>query len=188
MHRPTKAELKRALALGGRGKGGSIQVLGDPTPSFPEDFNRRLQQFDKDLVVAWHHPPTWPRTRAGVWKIEQCVEHHGGFRSNGYPEHTHACRRIYVLMIQDEEGRPLPLGEHVFEKLGAMRAHVESYGGATARGLRNFIAHSNALDEEREKKRQAAIADMNAHNQRFNRLTINRLWNLVEQHDLRPNR
>jgi len=188
MRQPTKAELKRAIALGGRGKGSSIQVMGDATPNFPEDFNCRLQQFDKDLLVSWHHPPTWPRTRPGVWKIEQCVEHHGGFRLNGYPEHTHTCRRIYVLMVQDEDGRPVPLGEHVFEKLRAMRANVESYGGPTERGLRNFRAHSDAIDRELEEKRQRSTEDLLEHNRRDHRVTINRLWNLIEQHDMRPNR
>lgn len=125
-----------------------IQVCGSETPSFPEAFNRKLQELDPDLWVVWHHPPTWPATRSGVWKIEQCIKHNGGYRGNGKPEHTHVCQRIYVLMVQDEDGTPQPLGEHVLNKLREMRANSESFGGQTPRGLQNFIRNSNNIDQE----------------------------------------
>jgi len=165
-----------------------ILTDADNAPSQPKDFERKLQAFDKDLLVLWHKPPHWKKSRPGVWKIEQCIEHLSGkFRANGTPEHTHVCRRIYVTVIQDDDGTPMPLGDHVIEKLKAMRAYSESFGQGE-RGLRNFIAHSNSIDEEQESKRAAAREDIMRHNRKFNRLTMNRAFDLIQRHDMRPNR
>src|SRR5450631_4599787 len=89
-----------------------IEVLGDPTPSFPEDFNRKLQEFDRDLLVMWHLPPHL-KTQPGRWKIEMCIKHSGENWLNGRPKHSHVCDRTYVMMVQDDDGTPLPLGDHV---------------------------------------------------------------------------
>lgn len=161
----------------------SIILLGEQTPTFPEEFQRRLQSFDKDLLLMWHKPPHWPRERRGVWKVEQCVEH----RPAGGP-HDHLCRRIYVLMCQDEDGTPKPLGEWIFEKLREMRANSESFGGETPRGLRNFVEHSNNIDAELALKCELASQDMIAYNQKDKRIQINKLYNLIERHDMRPNK
>lgn len=162
-----------------------IQILGDGTPTFPEEFQRRLQAFDRDLLVAWHKPPT---SKPGRWKIEQCIRHNGEYYADGRPKHDHVCQRIYVMMVQDDELVPLPLGEHVFEKLRAMRANVERLGGSTERGLRNFVQESNGIDQALEAKRAAAREDIIRHNRKFNRVTFNRLGNLVEQTNLHPNK
>jgi hypothetical protein len=46
---------------------GSILVIGDDNPSHPEDFERKLQAYDKDLIIAWHRPDHWKkRRRPGV--------------------------------------------------------------------------------------------------------------------------
>lgn len=165
-----------------------IEVLGDQTPSFPEDFNRRLQAFDKDLLVAWHLPPHM-RHKPGRWKIEMCVQHHAGeLWPDGRIKHSHLCQRVYVWMVQDDEGTPLPLGDHVLDKLREMRAYSESFGGQTERGRRNFIEHSNQLDQELAAKREAAAEDVREHNRRFNSPQFNRLMDLVARHDMRPNR
>lgn len=165
-----------------------IEVLGDSTPSFPEDFNRRLQAFDKDLIVAWHLPPHM-RRKPGRWKIEMCVQHHAAeLWADGRPKHSHLCQRIYVWMVQDDEGTPLPLGDHVLDKLREMRANSERFGGQTERGLRNFREHSKNIDAELEAKRQAASADMLAHNRRDKRAQFNKLMTLIERHDMRPNK
>jgi hypothetical protein len=92
------------------------------------------------------------------------------------------------MMVTDEQGTPLPLGEHVIEKLRAMRAYSESFGGQTERGLKNFIHHSDAVDAELENQRAVAREDIMRHNRRFNRVTLNRAYNLLERHDLRPNK
>jgi hypothetical protein len=91
---------------------GSILVIGDDNPSHPEDFERKLQAYDKDLIIAWHRPDHWKkRRRPGCWKIEQCIRHNGGFRmTSGVPKHTHICSRVYVMMVQDEQGSPHPAG------------------------------------------------------------------------------
>lgn len=167
----------------------AIIVCGEDTPSRPTIFEERLQAFDKDLLVIWHRPPTQPRHKPGRWKIEQCIEHLSGLtKENGMPEHTHVCRRIYVMMVQDDEGTALPLGEHVIEKLRAMRAYSESFGGETERGLKNFIHHSNNLDKEMEQKREISREDITQHNRKFNRVSFNRAWNMIERHNLEPNK
>ena len=164
----------------------SVISCGESTPSFPEDFNRRLQSFDRDLWITWHKSPF--SNKPGRWKIEMCVRHNGGFRANGAPEHSHVCNRTYVTMVEDEEGTPLPLGEHVLDKLREMRANSESYGGQTERGLRNFVRASDNLDQELEAKREMAREDIKRYNRKDKRVQVNRLMHLIEQHDLRPNK
>lgn len=165
---------------------GDILVCGETTPSFPEDFNRRLQQFDKDLVLRWHKPPF--SQKPGRWQILMCTQHFEGSWPDGRPKHSHVCRVTYVMMVQDDEGTPLPLGEHVFAKLGEMRANSESYGGQTERGLQNFIRASNNLDEELKQKRESASEDVKRYNRKYHRVQVNKVVHLIEQHDLRPNK
>lgn len=169
---------------------GSILVIGDDNPSHPEDFERKLQAFDKDLIIVWHRPDHLKkRRRPGMWKIEQCTRHLSGLHhADGRPKHSHVCARVYVTMVQDEQGSPIPLGEHVINKLREMRANSEAYGGQTERGLRNFIYTSNEIDRLMEAKREAARQDIISHNQRFNRRHFNDFYNLVERHDMRPNK
>lgn len=162
-----------------------IQVIGNATPSTPEDFQRRLQSFDPDLLVVWHQSPFVKQ--AGRWKIERCVRHHAGFDLSGRPLHTHICERVYILMCQDEEGTPKPLGEWIFEKLREMRSNWEALGGDTERGVKNALAASDDVEQEREQKRELDTQDVLAHNRKDKRVQINKLMHLVEQHSMRPN-
>lgn len=166
-----------------------IVVLGEQTPSFPEDFQRKLQAYDRDLLVIWHRPPFWPRHRRGVWKVERCIQHHGkGFDFSGLPLHDHTCNRVYILMAQDADGTPMPLGEWVFEKLREMRHNWEAAGGDTERGVRNAIAESDRIEQEMTAKREAAAEDVKRYNRKDKRIQINKLMHLIDQHDLRPNK
>lgn len=165
----------------------TIKVLGETVPSFPEDFNRRLQAFDRDLWITWHVSPV-ARNRPGCWKIEMCTRHRSAFWPDGKPQHSHLCERVYVMMVQDEEDTPLPLGDHVVAKLSEMRSYTESFGGQTERGRENFIRHSNTVDETLAEKREAAAEDVKTHNSRFNRRQLRKLADLVAQHDMRPNK
>lgn len=165
-----------------------IMVLGEQTPSFPEDFQRKLQAFDKDLLLSWHRPPHWPRHKRGVWKVEMCIAHNGRFYADGRPQHDHVCNRIYVLMCQDDEGTPKPLGEWIFEQLGKMRQNSEKYGGQTERGLRNFREESDRIDQALAAKRAADSEDVKRYNRKEKRVQINKLMTLIERHDLRPNK
>ncbi len=168
----------------------AIVLVGDETPSFPEDFARRLRAFDPDLLLWWYKPPHWPRKKPGVWQVQMCVRHVAAEAAwpDGHPKHSHVCDRRYVLQCQDEDGTPKPLGEWIFEKLREMRAYSESFGGETERGLKNFIEHSNRMDAELEAKREAERQDVMRHNAADNRVQLNKLWNLIERHDMRPNR
>lgn len=159
-----------------------IVVLGESTPSFPEDFQRRLQAFDSSLLVVWHRPPHWSRHRRGVWKIERCIQHHGA------ATHDHTCNRVYILMCQDADGTPMPLGEWIFEKLREMRANWEANGGDTERGVRNALAESNRIEQEMQAKRDDASEDVKRYNRKDKRMQFNRLIQMVERHDMRPNK
>jgi hypothetical protein len=92
------------------------------------------------------------------------------------------------MMCQDEEMTPLPLGDWVFDKLREMRRTWEERGGDTERGIKNALAESSRLDEKLEQKRELDRQDMLAHNRKDKRIQINRAVNLIEQHDMRPNR
>lgn len=159
----------------------SIVVVGDSIPSVPDSFQEQLRRFDPDLYVVWHKSP---HTRqAGRWKIERCAKH----RPDGGP-HNHLCVRVYIMMCQDEEGTPVPLGEWVFNKLREMRANWERLGGDSERGIRNALAESDRIEEEVAKKREASSADVQSHNLRFNKNQFQKLYDLVSRHDMRPNR
>ncbi len=139
----------------------SIMMVGDDTPSISEQFVDRLKSFDPDLCVSW----SASRHR---FVIEQCVEHLAPTAV-----HTHLCRKIYVWMVQDDDKCMLPLGDHVFDKLKKMAANVESFGGPTPRGLRNFIDYGNKFDEERKAKEAAAMREVARLNSLDNRVQLN---------------
>ncbi len=162
----------------------SITLIGEQTPSFPTSFNGRLQRFDPDLLVAWHKPPT---NKPGRWKIEQCTRHHAGYE-NGRPLHDHTCKREYIMMCQDDEGTPRPLGDWVFDELRRMSTIWHERGGNTERGIRNALAESNAIDQQLEAKREEKREEIMRFNRKDNRVQFNKLLSLVERHDLRPNR
>jgi hypothetical protein len=163
-----------------------IQLLGEQIPSVPESFQRRLSEFDRDLYVCWHKSPF---TRdAGRWKIERCTRHYGqGFDMSGRPLHDHTCQRVYIMMCQDEQGTPKPLGDWVFEKLREMRHNWETLGGDTRRGIETAIKLSDAIEEAAEQKREQKFEDVMKHNRADKRVQINKLHHLVQQHDVRPN-
>lgn len=165
----------------------AIQVVGDQIPSFPEDFNRRLQNIDPDLYVTWHQPPF--SNKAGRWKIEQCIGHHAqGNWPGGHPKHSNVCNRIYVAMAQDDEMTPLPLGDWLIDKLQKMRQYVDSLGGPTARGAENFRRESDNLDAERSAKIAHEMAEIARLNSVDNRRQWNEIWNFFSVHDPRPNK
>lgn len=155
--------------------------MGDSIPSVPEEFQKRLQKFDPDLYIVWHKSPV--TKQPGRWKIERCTRH----RPDGGP-HNHICVRVYILMVQDEEGDPMPLGEHVFDKLREMRANWEALGGDTERGVRNALALSDSIEQELAAKREADSEDVKRHNSRFNKNQLSKAHDLIQRHDLRVNR
>src|SRR5258708_33458694 len=94
-----------------------ITLIGDDGIREPDaSFVSRLQAFDKDLMVSWCG-------RKNHWMIEQCVEHLSGKR-----EHTHVCRRIWVLNARTPEGDMLPLCDKVLEMVKEKAAYSEQFG------------------------------------------------------------
>lgn len=91
-------------------------------------------------------------------------------------------------MCQDADGTPMPLGEWIFEKLREMRANWEANGGDTERGVRNALAESNRIEQEMQAKRDDASEDVKRYNRKDKRMQFNRLIQMVERHDMRPNK
>jgi len=158
----------------------SVVLVGEQIPSVPVDFQRRLAAFDKDLYVVWHKSPY--SKQPGRWKIERCIRHFGG------KEHSHVCERVYILMCEDADGTPKPLGEWVLDELRAGRQRWEALGGDTERGVRNALAESNRVEQELQAKREAASEDMIKYNQKDKRFQFNKLIDLIARHDMRPNK
>lgn len=150
-----------------------IHVVGDAAPSVPDWFRTRLAHYDPTLLLAWNG-------RKRKWVIEQCVRHHAPAAA-----HSHVCERIYVWMVQDAQGDPMPLGEHVLEKLAAIDLQRQGFG---PEDREKFIRRLNQEQLELERKREAEIASMMRHNRLYHRVQLNRAFSLIQRHDLRVNR
>lgn len=150
-----------------------IQVLRDEAPKIPPGFAGRLERLDPSLLLFWN-----PRKRK--WVVEQCVHHYAPTAA-----HSHLCERIYVWMVQSEQGDPMPLGDHVLDKLRAIDLQRQGFGPGDRE---KFIRGLNAEQLELERKRDAEIADIMRHNSRLNRAQLAQAWTLIQRHDLRPNR
>ncbi len=151
---------------------GLVQLVGSGAPRASEEFQTRLRRFDPTLLVSWN-------PRRGKWVIEQCVGHHGG------AGHSHLCERIYVWMVQTEKGDPMPLGDHVLQKLASIDNAKRGFGPEHREA---FIRSLNDEQLELDRKREAEIEDVFHHNSRFNRPQLAKAWNLIQRHDLRVNR
>lgn len=153
-----------------------ILCIGDDGVRTPDaSFIARLKAFDKDLCVAWN-------TRKNRWAIEQCTEHHP---VNG--EHSHLCKRVLAWLCQDEDGDMVPLGDFVMAKLAEMRTFSEQFGEGP-QSLERFKRFVNNQEAEMRAKREAAVADINDHNRKFNKRQFEHVRHLMQQHDMRPNR
>lgn len=146
----------------------------DQGPAVPNWFRERLRQYDSSLLVSWN------RFRRR-FVIEQCVEHY----PDGKGEHTHVCRRIYVLLAQDPEGCMMPLGERVLEMIRERDVAKVGYGPDE---LDRFLADANrvakAAKEENEKAQDEAIR----YGTRHNRRQLLKAVHLLQQHNLTPNK
>lgn len=151
-------------------------------PAVSSQFLRTLQSYEPSLLITWH-------AKRRRFMVEQCTEHYDGYGKNeaGHPKHERLCRRVYVCMVEDEDGGMAPLGPHVIEKLKSIDT-AKKYGtgpDALARFLADSDAQQAELTAENERKQNEAIQYSRKHNKNW----FQKAWNLIERHDvLRPNK
>ena len=141
-------------------------------PAVPEGFREKLRQYDPSLLVSWN-------TFRKRFVIEQCIQHLAPTA-----EHTHICRRIYVLLVQDGEGCMMPLGEKVMEMIAARDTQKAGYG---PNDLARFIAdsrkkrreHYDAIDRHMNQTMHDATKD--------GRRQLLKAAHLIQQHSLEVN-
>jgi hypothetical protein len=160
---------------------GGVLLVGGGAPSVPAWFERELRQYDAALLIAWN-----PALKKFV--VEKCVEHHASGRfEDGKPEHTHVCRRLYILAIQGDEGEMCsPSGRHI-EKLKSMDSWGK-FGSPEEGGVERALAFADSLDEQRAKREQEQLRDVAQHNQRFNRIQLEKVRTLIQRHNMQPNK
>jgi len=142
-------------------------------PAISDAFRQRLRETDPDLCVAWN-------SIKKRFVIEQCVKH-----LSGTVEHSHVCDRLYVLMVQDEDGCMLPLGDKVIEMIKARDVSKLGYGPNDLNRFQTDI--KNAAKEEIERRQKAGEAAIR-YGSRHNRRQLLQAIHLVQQHNLTPNK
>jgi len=142
-------------------------------PAISDAFRERLRQLDPDLCVAWNYVKK-------RFVIEQCVKH-----LSGTAEHSHVCDRNYVLMVQDEDGCMMSLGEKVIEMVKARDVSRLGYG---PNDLARFQTDIKAAAKEEIKRREEAGESVIRYASRHNRRQLLSAIHLIQQHNLTPNR
>jgi hypothetical protein len=144
-------------------------------PAVPDSFSQSLRQYDPTLLVTWN-------ARRKRFVVEQCVEH---LNPASATEHSHLCRRIYVVMAQDEEDQTMiPLGEKVMEMIRARDVTKLGFGPEdTAKFIKKatdeIVEHTAKVD----KKCAEIVRDCRKDNKRQLRKAIH----LMQQHSLEVN-
>lgn len=142
------------------------------SPAIPDGFRERLRALDPDLCVAWNYVKK-------RFVIEQCVKH-----LSGTAEHTHVCDRLYVLMVQDEDGCMMPLGEKVIEMVKARDVARLGYG---PNDLSRFQRDIKAAAKQEIERRQEAGAEVIRYGSRHNRRQLLKAIHLIQNHSLDVN-
>lgn len=142
-------------------------------PAIPDGFRERLRQIDPALCIAWN-------SIKKRFVIEQCVRHFAGGT-----EHTHVCDRLYVLIVQDDEGCMMPLGEKVFEMIKARDVSRAGYG---PEDLARFQRESRERGKGEKLRLEKAGEEQIRYASRFNRPQLQRAIHLIQQHNLTANK
>lgn len=148
-----------------------IQLIGDDGVRNPDaSFVSRLHNFDPNLTVGWN-------TRKNRWMIETCVEH-----LSGKKEHSHLCRRDWVLTAETPDGDMLPLCDKVLEMVKEKAAYCEQFGGATEQGLKNYLQHVRNTEAEMKATRERKMRESSRNASRDNRRQLNEARTLMQRH------
>lgn len=152
-----------------------IVLPGEQTeaPAIPESFREMLRKYDPDLLISWN-------TFRKRFVIEQCVQH-----LSGRPEHTHICRRNYVVIVQDGEGSMVPLGEGVIQMIAERDNQRRGYG---PQDLARFIRDRREERDSVTRKGYDAGRDAIKHATRDGRRQLLKAAHLIQQHSLEVNK
>lgn len=151
-----------------------IVLPGEETeaPAVPDSFREMLRKYDPDLFVTWN-------TARKRFVIEQCVRH-----LSGRPEHTHLCQRNYVVIVQDDEGCMVSLGEKVIQMIAERDNARKGFGPGD---LERFLAERRNERDSLLEKVHAKGSDSIRHATRDGRRQLLKAAHLIQQHSLEVN-
>jgi hypothetical protein len=141
-----------------------IVLVGSEATEIPDWFRRRLRDIDRALVVYFN-----PFRR--VFCIDRCVRGQDCLLSEHLP-----CEKTNVMLFEH-------IGEAAIEKLKSMDAWTK-FGGNDEAALLRFRREHEIAKEEFDAKRLAEAKKSYKDVQRDERLAVNHLKHLVEQHDI----
>jgi hypothetical protein len=141
-----------------------IVLVGSEATEIPDWFRRRLRDIDHALVVYFN-----PFRR--VFCIDRCVRGQECLLSEHLP-----CEKTNVMLFEH-------IGEAAIEKLKSMDAWTK-FGGNDEAALLRFRREHEIAKEEFDAKRLAEAKKSYKDVQRDERLAVNHLKHLVEQHDI----
>jgi hypothetical protein len=145
-------------------------VLDVRTP--PDWFTRGLKDIDRALFVVWN-----PNRK--LWVIARCLRD-----DNNLHEHDpKMCAQTLVLIVESEMfGGYAPLTERVLDKLRSMDMW-QKHGS-----WENMTAETEAKEERQQAKIKQDQKEDIEHCSRDNRVQVNKMVHLIQQHDLRLNK
>jgi hypothetical protein len=141
-----------------------IILVGSEATEIPDWFRRRLRDIDRALVVYFN-----PFRRQFV--IDRCVRGSDCLSS----DHI-SCEKTNVMLFDH-------VGEAAIEKLKSMDAWTK-YGGKDEAALMRFRREHEIAKEEFDGKRRAEAKRSYNEAAKDERLAVNHLKHLVEQHDI----
>ena len=141
-----------------------IVLVGSESTEIPAWFRRRLKDIDRALVVYFN-----PFRR--VFCIDRCVKGSDCLSS----DHV-SCEKTNVMLFEH-------IGESALEKLKSMDAWTRFGGNDEAALQRSRRTHEIAKEDWEAKRREEARQSYRE-TQKDERLAVNKLKHLVEQHDI----
>jgi hypothetical protein len=133
-------------------------------PKVSEKFFYDLKQYDPTLLVRWN-------SRKMRFVVEQCTHHHAPTA-----EHSHLCERIYVFLVQDDDGCMMSLGGQVLEKIKARDVTKAGYG---PNDLRRFLFDASEPERKAREKIDRDQTDAVKHCSRDGRAQVIRAFNML---------
>lgn len=145
-----------------------------------DEFLRHLRNIDPTLLVSWN-----PRRERH--QIEQCIGRCQGKMESGIFKHFHTCDRIFVWLVESEDGTRLPLGDKVLDKLKSMDTSRKYGVGPDA--LAKYQKDSAEEERKRAEKIAADTREIARLSTKDNKRQFKRVIDLIRRHDVyRPNK
>lgn len=141
-----------------------ILLVGSEATEIPAWFRRRLRDIDRALVVYFN-------PFRGIFCIDRCVKGSDCLSS----DHI-SCEKSNVMLFEH-------IGEAAIEKLKSMDAWT-NFGGNDEAALLRFRREHEIAKEEWDAKRREEAKQSYKDAQKDERLAVNHLKHLVEQHDI----